>query len=60
MKWSKKNTVLILSINLYQIDNLGGEGEIRTRGGVASTDVFKTSALDHYATSPKVVLFYQN
>ena len=31
---------------------LGGEGEIRTRGGREPSDVFKTSALDHYATSP--------
>ena len=31
----------------------GGEGEIRTRGHLAMTLVFKTSALDHYATSPK-------
>ncbi len=31
-----------------------GEGEIRTRGRLAPTDVFKTSALDHYATSPSL------
>ena len=29
-----------------------GEGEIRTHGPIAQTDVFKTSALGHYATSP--------
>ena len=30
----------------------GGEGEIRTREGLAPLAVFKTAALDHYATSP--------
>ena len=32
----------------------GGEGEIRTRGGIATTPVFKTGALNRSATSPKV------
>ena len=30
----------------------GGEGEIRTRGWIAPTPVFKTGALNHSATSP--------
>jgi hypothetical protein len=34
------------------ISPICGEGEIRTRGGREPSDVFKTSALDHYATSP--------
>ena len=33
----------------------GGEGEIRTRGRLAPTAVFKTAALVHYATSPSNV-----
>jgi hypothetical protein len=36
-----------------------GEGEIRTPGRLAPTDVFKTSALVHYATSP-IHILYQN
>ena len=31
----------------------GGEGEIRTHGGVAPTPVFKTGAFGHSATSPR-------
>ena len=31
----------------------GGEGGIRTHGTVSRTLVFKTSALNHSATSPK-------
>ncbi len=34
----------------------GGEGEIRTRGDIAATVVFKTTALVHYATSPVRVI----
>ena len=30
----------------------GGEGEIRTRGGLSSSTVFKTAALNRSATSP--------
>ena len=30
----------------------GGEGEIRTHGSLSTTLVFKTSALNHSATSP--------
>ncbi len=30
-----------------------GEGEIRTRGHLAMTPVFKTGTLDRYVTSPK-------
>ena len=30
----------------------GGEGGIRTHGGLAPTPVFKTGAFDHSATSP--------
>ena len=32
----------------------GGEGGIRTHGGLAPTAVFKTAALNHSATSPHV------
>lgn len=35
----------------------GGEGEIRTRGRLAPTIVFKTITLNHYVTSPYVVLY---
>lgn len=35
-----------------QILKTGGEGEIRTRGALSSTTVFKTVALNHSATSP--------
>ena len=31
----------------------GGEGGIRTHGGLAPTAVFKTAALNHSATSPE-------
>ena len=31
---------------------IGGEGEIRTHGGVAPSTVFKTAALNRSATSP--------
>src|SRR4051794_41210474 len=34
----------------------GGEGGIRTHGGLAPTAVFKTAALNHSATSPNLVL----
>ena len=30
----------------------GGEGGIRTHGGLAPTPVFETGAIDHSATSP--------
>jgi hypothetical protein len=30
----------------------GGEGEIRTRGTIADTTVFKTVPLNHSGTSP--------
>src|SRR5437763_1723776 len=33
-------------------DRPGGEGGIRTHGGLAPTAVFKTAALSHSATSP--------
>ncbi len=32
--------------------NSGGEGESRTREELSLLVVFKTTALDHYATSP--------
>src|SRR5689334_19435727 len=35
------------------IDELGGEGGIRTHGELAPTAVFKTAALNHSATSPQ-------
>jgi hypothetical protein len=31
---------------------IGGSGEIRTHGGIATTPVFKTGALNHSATLP--------
>jgi hypothetical protein len=31
----------------------GGEGGIRTHGGLSPTPVFETGALIHYATSPR-------
>ena len=31
----------------------GGEGGIRTHGGLSTTPVFETGALNHYATSPR-------
>ena len=34
---------------------IGGEGEIRTHGGVAPSTVFKTAALNRSATSPRCV-----
>lgn len=34
----------------------GGEGGIRTHGCLAATPVFKTGALDRYATSPRLVV----
>ena len=32
----------------------GGEGGIRTHGGLSPTPVFETGALIHYATSPRI------
>jgi hypothetical protein len=37
---------------------IGGEGGIRTPGGLAPPTVFKTVAIDHSATSPNRVLRY--
>ena len=44
---------------LEQPKTLCGEGEIRTRGDVAATLVFKTNALGHYATSPIFSYLYR-
>ena len=33
---------------------VGGSGEIRTHGGIATTPVFKTGALNHSATLPSI------
>lgn len=47
------NAVISGDIVLYRaIAGDGGEGEIRTHGGLAPTPVFKTGALNHSATSP--------
>ena len=35
-----------------QNPKLGGGGEIRTRDGLSPIPVFKTGALNHYATPP--------
>src|SRR5437868_12432951 len=35
------------------VSTSGGEGGIRTHGGLAPTAVFKTAALNHSATSPR-------
>ncbi len=35
----------------------GGEGGIRTHGGLAPTAVFKTAALNHSATSPRMSVY---
>ena len=42
-----------------QNGNICGEGEIRTREGLASLTVFKTVALVHYATSPSLFIISQ-
>jgi hypothetical protein len=34
------------------LNKIGGEGGIRTPGGLAPPTVFKTVAIDHSATSP--------
>src|SRR6266542_189117 len=39
--------------NLKSKNANGGEGGIRTHGGLSPTPVFETGALIHYATSPK-------
>ena len=36
-----------------KLQNSGGEGGIRTPGGLAPPTVFKTVAIDHSATSPQ-------
>ena len=36
----------------------GGEGGIRTPGGLASSTVFKTAAIDHSATSPSKIAYF--
>lgn len=42
----------VLSFLLFCLAEPCGESGIRTRGRREPSDVFKTSALDHYATSP--------
>jgi hypothetical protein len=37
---------------LEKLGKNGGEGEIRTHGGISPSPVFKTGALNHSATSP--------
>ena len=36
-----------------QVVDIGGESGIRTHGGIATTAVFKTAALNHSAISPR-------
>lgn len=38
------------------LQDVGGEGEIRTHESIATLVVFKTTALGHYATSPIIAL----
>jgi hypothetical protein len=48
---------------IYEIVAPGGKGGIRTRGRLAPTEVFKTSALNHSATFPNLTrgwLDYEN
>jgi hypothetical protein len=42
---------------LGKLGKNGGEGEIRTHGGISPSPVFKTGALNHSATSPRFVQF---
>src|SRR3989338_9902157 len=46
-----------LSTLIFRNVILGGEGGIRTHGGLSSSTVFKTVALNHSATSPKNKLY---
>lgn len=46
--------ILDLQPNNSDLVSLGGEGGIRTHGALSDTAVFKTAALDHYATSPRI------
>ena len=40
---------------------IGGEGEIRTHGGIAPSTVFKTAALNRSATSPYIkIMRFEN
>ena len=41
------------------LTTIGGEAEIRTLGGLASSTVFKTAALNRSATSPVSALFFR-
>ena len=41
-----------LFLTISQKVKIGGESGIRTHGPLARSTVFKTAALDHYATSP--------
>ena len=44
----------------YQLGpTIGGEGEIRTHGGLAPSTVFKTAALNRSATSPTSNAVYE-
>ena len=49
---AKRHADLIADLN-------GGEGGIRTHGGLPPTAVFKTAALNHSATSPREQRFAQ-
>ena len=52
----QNNMQRLLEIQIYPIKSMknGGGGGIRTHGGVAPTSVFKTGALNHSATPPRV------
>ena len=42
------------TITRRSVSGNGGEGGIRTHGGIAPSSVFKTDAFDHSATSPRI------
>ncbi len=51
----KRFRVRYFFIQLGLINIFGGEGGIRTLGTSEGTPVFKTGALNHYATSPALI-----
>ena len=46
------NAIAAPSVGISLNVKLGGGGEIRTREALSGLEVFKTSALDRYATPP--------
>lgn len=47
-------------MDLSELFDTCGEGGIRTHEELSPLVVFRTTALDHYATSPDKLLFYQS